>query len=291
MKRSNAIEKCDIIPLLPDDIWNEILQFTFHDVGSESATTYYAICSRRISLRLKDLIDRSVFAKTKVIHSDVACWLSSYRNFTLNLFKNVDTLYLTEDAKFYISDLKELPSLQTLILNHNESIQVSKLKSLTNLTSLSLNHVYFNHTLLKFTNLTSLEIGGIYLDTDMSLLRLPKLEHLSLYHCHFDDDRLATLTQLKSLMLEEDSNIIGESFAKLTNLEKLSLNSSNINFDYISALSPSLKELIISHEQGYVNEDNLRHLTKLERLHINNSPNITNINLSTFTTLKSLSIY
>lgn len=155
----------------------------------------------------------------------------------------------------HLRQLQHSDAVVLLDLSDNPHITDAGISHLTGLVTLKLarNTRITNDALVRFTSLTTLCLEGNRCITDLSAL--PRLTTLSLACCWeggVGDEALASLTQLTSLSLAENSVITRAGLAPLRNLRYL-----DVSFaEYIAAshghLSPDAK---VHTQPGYYLED------------------------------------
>ena len=278
MKRSNEDEgeEIDVITLidlehLPDDVMGEILLFAFPEVGISYQMTRRAAKHRRVSLRMRNLIDLYLFAPVQELTPEVLDYVDDEG---LSLFSGLKRMNLRWSIAFTEKGLAKMTRLEQLFVHSVPPSLFEGCRALTNLQRLQISTLEIppdnQSWLAMMTNLINLElrsVGGI------------------------DDEGIQQLPQLKSLTLKENRCISGTSFVFLTQLEVLIIEKqfSKMKASVFDNLSTTLRTLELSGKSGITNET-LAKMTFLTSLRLEKKTGVSDEGLITLNHLRSLSL-
>ena len=278
IKRSLVIEKqpqedepITLLQLefLPSEMLNEILLFSFPNVGTDVEQTQEVLRMRWVNLRLQDIIDNYILANVLTLSSEVASVLD---NETLLLFSRVRRLALRGVSAINDDGISRMTRLEQLHLFDNPGITERGLNPLTTLHEL----------VIRSNN----EIEDSALSTLTNLDRLILLEVTSL-----TDKGLCYLPQLRELFIQDSLGAIdGSGFRCFTKLEQLGLGrTAGIMDDGLASLAPTLKKLYLSNNSD-ITYRSVSRLTRLELLFLDSDRTIPDRALLTLTNLGELSL-
>lgn len=220
--------------------------------------------------------------------------------------ENLKTLSFSNNRISDVSALKNTPNLQTLDLTGNPSFDLNTLPSLKKLNYLSLNTNGTNDLkpLTRLPELEELNLSGMAITSSMEIPVLPKLKKLNLQSTRFTSQDLHFLQSLENVHQLEQLNLADNSLTTLygaityTHIKKaaetdeqyipLFDNLKSLNLSRNNLNSVSIVSLYPSLEELYLDGNQLKDISKLQVLTQLKTLSINSCGINTINFIKNL---
>ena len=260
---------------------NEISEISETSLYNLGELQYLNLEANKLSRIPANLLHKNVHKNLR----DVRLSFNKLRTLRTGQFSSLEKLQTIMLTGNRIKDIemgafRDLPNLVSLILSHNKLSTINRhsFVSLPHLQKLELQYNLLNDfSLSVFTNCTGHPDSPLFLNLSHNVLRhlLPRYEeHDNLKLPRFPSDNGALLTPPLVQLLDLSYNFISRVPYQVKG--KKSLNNNN-HTQFLSALSPSLRSLDLSHNQlTDLSESSMEKLGNLQilRLHHNKIANI-----------------
>ncbi len=184
-----------------------------------SALPTCAIHSEATEEETQDISFGGVTFKTDVTELDLS-GMGLQNISALSACKNIQKLNLSGNMISDLSPLMDIPTLQWLDISNNYVSDLRPLMGISSLRFLNASGNYFTSTvpLGNMTGLTELHLSDTNITDFSGLRKLKSLQTLGLNNCSLTNEALlslATLTGLRTLNIENNLNITGETVTEL----------------------------------------------------------------------------